>query len=191
MRGIDQIRPRVYDRVRKIYLVVIRSIVQLQPPVEHAYDVVRALLTQRLHGGHGLVRFPVGAHIVARSVYAELKAVLRRDDLRLPLRAVGQPGGGQRLQCALQSGLTEVEAVVVCRRHEVHAALDHYVRVGRRRAEVEHLPGSELLVGQRAFKVRKRVFVVLEVLHGIRERIGVIIPDDLWQTDVAVFKLYA
>ena len=189
MRCVDEIGSRVRHSVGELCLALIGRVVQLKPPVEHAYHVVRALLAQGLHRRDGVVGLPVGAHVVARRVYAELQPDLRRDYLRLTLRAVGEPGGIQRRERALQPRLAKVETVVVRRRHKVHAALGHDVGVGRRRAEVEHLSGAQLRVGKGALEVCQCVFIVLEILHGVRERVGVILAHGLWETHIAVFKL--
>jgi len=107
-----------------------------------------------------------------RTVDADLQPVLRRDHLGFPGGRPRNTGGVQRSLRVRDALGTKVIRVVVAERDTFNTALRENVRIGRRAAEVEQGRGLELFIRKSALKVRKRKFILIQILHYAGKRPG-------------------
>ena len=163
----------------KIDLCLIRLVVELLPPVEGTDYILRAVVNELLDSVEclGLVR----RKILAGAVDADDKTTVGGVELRLSLLA---EGNAICFECIVGAGLTGFVAVhdmVVRRGDEINAAVDYDIGVLGRCDEREvdlSVVVCKVLVGEDALKVCDGEIVILKILDGVRERIGVIPVDN-------------
>ena len=141
--------------------------------MEGADDVFGALLAQRTHRLHAFVH--IGLEVVVIAVDAEREPAVYGKQLTLALLAVGDAVFLQRGIGAFNALLAEVLHVVVGGGHEIHAALDKDVGIGRRREEIPLFGGVQLAVGEGALQIGDREIVGFEILHGVGIGVGVVL----------------
>ena len=121
MGSDKEVRPVVDDPVGEIHLPGFGRIVSLDSPVAHEDNEVRPLAPEGIHAlFHGCLL--VGAHIKAHCSHnAHLQAVFSREQGRLALIGIGNPGRVQGCPCVLSPLFSIVHDVIVSGSHQVYA----------------------------------------------------------------------
>ena len=183
MAAVDQVSPGVHAGPGQLHLALLGAIFQFAAPVEHADDVIRPLLLQLLHTGHGLFQAGVAAFRLAHRVQvtggidAHFDAAFGGNDLGLLVLAVGHTNALQGGLGVLHAGVIEVPGVVVGHGDKVHPALGQDVDPLRRAEEVEVSSGvviGQILVGEAALQIAQGDLVIGEILNGVGKGIAVV-----------------
>ena len=171
MGAVDEVGARVHTGVGQVHVRLLGMIDHLvRTKVEHADDILRAVLLELFDGGGAVLHGGEVAVIIA--VDAHVDAVGRGEDLGLLLHPVGDAAGVQRRTGILHTLQTEVHGVVVGGGDEVHAAFRQDLGKFRGCAEIEAGVGVEPGVGEGAFQIGDGQLVVLKILLRVVEGVG-------------------